>query len=223
MTIEAVSAGAAGRHGGPRAVERRTSEPPASVRRYWDPKFQAYACKVLPGEHYVTSNPDDMLVTVLGSCVAACIRDPETGFGGMNHFMLPASETGDWGATTGVAMRYGNHAMETLINTIMARGCPRGRLEIKLFGGGNVTDGTQLIGQKNANFALQYLANEGFEPAAADLGGTHPRRIHYFPATGRVKRLLLRRSSDRAVVAEERRYEARITAKPVAGEIELFE
>jgi len=204
-------------------ANRRDAEPPAAIKRYWDPKFKAYACKVLPGEQYVTSNPDDMLVTVLGSCVSACIRDPETGFGGMNHFMLPISETGDWGETTGVAMRYGNHAMEALINTVLARGCPRSRLEIKLFGGGNVTDGTQLIGQKNAEFALHYLKNDGLTPVAIDLGGDRPRRIHYFPATGKVKRLLLRRTSDREVIAEERQYKAQIVTKPVAGDIELFD
>ena len=203
--------------------DRRQPETPTNIKRYWDPKFGAFACKVLPGEHFVTSDPDDMLVTVLGSCVAACIRDPETGFGGMNHFMLPASETGNWGDMTGAAMRYGNHAMEVLINTILAKGCPRWQLEIKLFGGGNVTDGTQLIGHKNAQFALDYLKNEGFEPAAIDLGGNRPRRIHYFPATGKVNRLLLRRSSDRDIIAEERTYEAKITTKPVAGDIELFD
>ncbi len=205
------------------APDRRQPEPPHHIKRYFDPMFRAYACKVLPGEHYVTSNPEDMLVTVLGSCVSACVRDPETGFGGMNHFMLPASSTGDWGETSGVAMRYGNHAMETLINTVLVRGCPRWRLEIKLFGGGNVMDGSLLIGERNADFALHYLKNEGLEATAVDLGGKRPRRIHYFPATGKVKRLLLRRSSDGAVIANECKYKATIAGKPVAGDVELFD
>ena len=206
-----------------RGNDRRRTEPPVNIKRYFDPKFGAYACKVLPGEHYVTSNPEDMLVTVLGSCVSACIRDPETGFGGMNHFMLPSSKTGEWGKTTGVAMRYGNHAMEALINSVVVRGCPRSRLEIKLFGGANVIDASHLIGKQNADFALQYLKNEGLALDAVDLGGDRPRRIHYFPATGKVKRLLLRRTSDRSVIAEECKYKAELAGKRVAGDVELFE
>lgn len=114
----------------------------SSVHRYRDPRFDTTAVKVFPGEHYVTS-ADEMLVTVLGSCVAACIRDPAVAVGGMNHFMLPEAGTGalasadrsnsDW-CDPSFAMRYGNVAMEQLINDILARGGRRQRLEIKVFG-----------------------------------------------------------------------------------------
>ncbi len=97
-----------------------------------------------------------MIVTILGSCVAACIRDPETGVGGMNHFMLPESNSGKWGATN-ANMRYGNFAMETLVNEILKTGCPRDRLEVKLFGGGNVIPGSLKVGDQNGKFALNYL------------------------------------------------------------------
>ena len=113
---------AAGRLG-----DRRRHPTPASgpldngPRRYRDPDFDATVVKVLPGEHYVTDAPDEMVVTVLGSCVAACIRDPAIGFGGMNHFMLPESSDGTWGASSS-SMRYGNFAMEVLINEILEIG-----------------------------------------------------------------------------------------------------
>lgn len=181
---------------------------------------------VLPGRHYVTSEPNEMIVTVLGSCVAACIRDPSIGVGGLNHFLLPESENGQWGSAT-AAMRYGNHAMETLINDVIKRGGMRERLEVKVFGGGNIIDSQAMspIGTKNAEFVQKYLHNEGFTIAAKHLCGPLPRRIHYFPASGRVKMLLLRRSPDRDLLNKERDYRMKIKAESEieSGDIELFD
>ena len=119
------------------ASERRTPSgdigiPTDGQKRYFDAKKNRNVVRVLPGEHYVVKNgKDEMIVTILGSCVAACIRDPLTGIGGMNHFMLPESNTGNWGSVS-ATMRYGNFAMETLINDILKTGCPKSRLEVKL-------------------------------------------------------------------------------------------
>ncbi|MEH6404585.1 MAG: hypothetical protein V7750_14495 [Sneathiella sp.] len=190
-------------------------------RKYFDPKFNKTAVRVLPGDYYIT-NEDEMLVTVLGSCVTACIRDPKTGFGGMNHFMLPSSEDGKWGKTA-AAMRYGNHAMETLINELLKSGCAKNELEIKVFGGGNVSSSKVKIGTQNGKFVLNYLQHEELDHEAADLGGPYARRIHFFPATGIVQRLLLRRKGDTALLNDEAAYEKRIRSQPVQGEIELFE
>jgi chemotaxis protein CheD len=205
------------------AAERRIAarnEP--GVRRYFDSKYKHMVVKLLPGEHYVTGEPSEMIVTVLGSCVAACIRDPETGIGGMNHFMLPEGQAGDWRVSNSV-MRYGNHAMEVLINDIIRTGCPRERLEIKLFGGGNVLGGASNVGHRNADFVEEYLKNEGFKPVAADLRGDHARRIHYFPETGKVDRLLMRRAADRQVFTKETSYQRDISSEDDGGDIELFD
>ena len=203
------------------AVRARRSSRADGRRGYFDPKFDRFAIKVHPGEHYLTAQNDEMLVTVLGSCVSACIRDPGTGFGGMNHFMLPESETGQWGASS-AAMRYGNHAMEMLINAVISSGCPRHRLEIKLFGGSNVTGGTSGIGDQNAEFILRYMKNEGLSIAAMDLGGVKPRRIHYFPETGQVKRLFVGQKDRRNVADVEQSFRRKITDTPVGGDVELF-
>ena len=125
--------------------------------RTYDRRRGLYAVRVLPGGAYVTRRTDEMIVTVLGSCVAACIRDPASGFGGLNHFMLPESESGTWNGVS-AAMRYGNHAMEVLINEVLKSGCRRQDLEIKLFGGADLTDGPSLIGSSNVAFVLDYLA-----------------------------------------------------------------
>lgn len=187
--------------------------------RYQDRQFGCDAVKLLPGEYYVTGE-DILLVTLLGSCVSACIRDPLAGVGGMNHFMLPESEMG---AGAGSA-RYGSFAMEVLVNDLLKRGAARSRLEAKVFGGGNVLRGftTVNVGQRNAQFVLDYLAAERIGVKAEDLGDTCPRKIHYFPLSGRVlvKRLAPAHSGNE--LNQEQAYRQRLQQQPVAGDIELF-
>lgn len=191
------------------------------AHRYRDPRFDAVAVKVFPGEHYVTSDADEMLVTILGSCVSACIRDPVAAVGGMNHFMLPDSGGGTWDDVSS-SMRYGNVAMERLVNDILIRGGLRARLEIKVFGGGNVLRGSSNIGHRNATFVEDYLAAERLRIAAAHLRGDLPRRIHFFPLTGRVMLLELRSTDQRSVVELEQTYKSKLQSEPVAGSAELF-
>ena len=148
-----------------------------------------------------------MLVTVLGSCVSACIRDPVAAVGGMNHFMLPESGGSDWGAASS-GMRYGNVAMERLINDILVRGGLRQRLEIKVFGGGNVMKGTSDIGHRNASFVETYLAAESLPIAAADLRGSHGASRSLLPGD---------RSGDAAGTASRRRTMWSSTSRPATG------
>lgn len=184
---------------------------------------RTHTVRVLPGETYTTARKDEVIVTVLGSCVSACIRNPRSGMGGMNHFMLPESATGQWGEGLSAAMRYGNFAMEALINAVLKSGCARGDLEIKLFGGASLTSGPSMIGQKNSDFALRYLKEEGLRVVAMDLGGVFGRRIHYHPATGKVGRLFLKGAGKDRVAEEERRYGANLRNKPVDGDVQLFD
>ena len=116
-----------------------------NIHRHWDSSHGVFAARVLPGQYYVTDRPDEMISTLLGSCIAACIRDPAVRVGGLNHFMLPDGE----GDLDGLASRYGVHAMEHLINDILKRGGRRDRLEIKLFGGGRILSGLSDVGEKN--------------------------------------------------------------------------
>ena len=191
----------------------------APRHRFYDTANSQWLVKIFPGEFYVTPKSDEVLVTVLGSCVSACIRDPRTGIGGMNHFMLPQGDGGSW---DGQSTRYGNFAMEKLINELIKNGCPRERMEIKVFGGGNVIDSSSAIGSKNAEFVMNFLNSEGLKCAAQDLGGLHPRRIQYQPSTGKVVRRLLQVNESVLIAREEKNYASRLTSKPTAGDIELF-
>jgi len=140
--------------------------------------------KIGPGELHVSCNPDDAIATVLGSCVAACICDRVAGVGGMNHFMLPTSDTGAWGKGDG-SLRYGNFAMDQLIEAILQRGGRRDRLEVKLFGGAHLGHDPGVVGSRNARFAVDYLAREGLHLLVGELGGVCARRVLYLPVVGR--------------------------------------
>jgi len=190
-------------------------------RGFYDPITASWMIKVLPGKFYITRRADEVIVTVLGSCVSACIRDVQTGIGGMNHFMLASDAAGHWGGDQR-STRYGNFAMEKLINELIKAGCPRERMEVKVFGGGNVTDTKNQIGTQNAEFVLRYLEDEGLACSAHDLGGPYPRRIQYFPSTGRVVRKLLIGGDRDLIVREESEYAKGLAAKPTAGAVQLF-
>jgi len=204
------------------AGERQDLDPMTQswVRRY-DCEAGMVQVKIGLGDYYVTAAANEILVTILGSCVAVCMRDPVLGVGGMNHFLLAESVSGEWGGT-GAATRYGNHAMKTLINDIVARGGVRARFEVKVFGGGQVIDSSLPIGQKNVEFAEHYLSKEGMPIAAKHVGGFRPRRIHYFPHTGKVQMLQLRRDNDEALAKAEQELKRRIAIRPVEGSVDLF-
>ena len=129
---------------------------PAAGRRFFDAATAVWMMKVFPGEFYLTKEINEVLVTVLGSCVSACIRDPVVGIGGMNHFMLPQHGSGAWGNDL-KSTRFGNFAMEKLINELIKAGCVRERMEIKVFGGGNVTDSSNAVGSENAEFIMHHV------------------------------------------------------------------
>ncbi len=193
-----------------------------ATRKFFDTASQTWMVKVFPGEYFVTGKPDEVLVTVLGSCVSACIRDPRAGIGGMNHFMLPHSKAGNWAGDM-QSTRFGNFAMEKLINELLKAGCSRNSLEIKVFGGGNVTDTQNAIGTDNSDFILRYLEAEGLRITAQDLRGQLPRRIHYTPTTGKVIRRLLGTGESSAVAREEKDYVSRLSQRSTGGEIQLFD
>jgi chemotaxis protein CheD len=144
---------------------------------------------LIQGECRVSAEPGLGFSTTLGSCVAACMRDPVAKVGGMNHFLLPESSDGE-GA---VSLRYGAFAMELLVNGLLRAGARRERLEAKLFGGGRLSDGLIDIGGKNAVFARSFLEREGIRFAGGSLGGGHARRIQFWPVSGRVRQQTLAR------------------------------
>jgi chemotaxis protein CheD len=194
------------------------------LRRFWDPAHACITVKVLPGEYYV-SKQDEMISTVLGSCVSACIYDRQRGIGGMNHFMLPepmGGERGSWADTVGRAARYGNDAMEQLINAILKAGGQRADLEAKVFGGGRVLATMTDIGQRNIAFVRRYLAAEHLAVRAEDLGDVHPRHVQFFPSTGKARVKHLRGRTDGVLVDGERLYLKRLANDPIKGEVELF-
>ena len=194
------------------------------VKRLWNAKHGFFAARILPGEYYVTQ-AEEGISTTLGSCISACIRDRQIGLGGMNHFMLPAMDkrSDAWRASgLGAATRYGNYAMEHLINEIMRNGGKRENLEVKVFGGGRILEKMTDVGLRNIAFVRNYLWAEGLPVVAEDLGDIYPRQVVYFPASGRVKVKRLRSLHNNMIADVERHYVESIADKPVGGDVELF-
>ncbi len=170
---------------------------------------QSKRVNIVQGEFKVSSDRDVVLTTLLGSCVAACIRDPVTGIGGMNHFLLP----GGVGSSKD-SERLGVHLMELLLNGLMRQGAQRDRLEAKLFGGARMMSGLSDIGAKNADFAKKFLAYEGIKIVGGDTGGNQGRRIQFWPGSGRALQSYIAQAVDTLA--------PRAAARPNAGEIVLF-
>jgi chemotaxis protein CheD len=158
--------------------------------------------------------------------VSACVRDRRTGIGGMNHFMLPqdgSKGTSAWGAAVSAATRYGNVAMERLINDILKLGSSRENLEIKLVGGGKVLGASAIdIGARNIEFVRKYVTDEGFCVLGEDLGDVFPRKVQYAPATGRLRVKKLNAVHNNTLFERERTYAAVLDKESVGNDIELF-
>jgi chemotaxis protein CheD len=191
------------------------------VKIMHDHRLNRDVAMILPGEYYVSHRPM-VIYTVLGSCVAACIRDPLLQIGGMNHFMLPESQ-GALDDPLCQSARYGTFAMEVLINEILARGGQRERLEAKLFGGGHMFGHTMAdIGRTNVEFAKRYLRREGLRLIGQDVGEIYPRKIYYFTDSGRVLLKKIARLKNQTIAERERTYRQALTQAPAHQDVTLF-
>jgi chemotaxis protein CheD len=190
---------------------------------YFDRDHDIQAAKIMPGEYYATTR-DMALVTVLGSCVSACIRDKVSGIGGMNHFMLPGSGQ-DQLNPLGDSARYGTYAMEILINQLLKLGAKRSNFEAKVFGGGAVMRGFTIsnVGERNAKFVLDFLKTENIHVAAQDLLDIHPRKVYYFPNNGLVRIKRLKQVHNDTIINREAEYKLRLQFAKFEGDVELFD
>ena len=185
---------------------------------YCDYHFQYDAVKVLPGEYFVSSE-ELIIMTVLGSCISACIWDGKARAGGMNHFMLP-----DGDSTDGFG-RYGSYAMELLINEMLKKGARRESMQAKVFGGAQVMAGftTMNVGERNTKFVLDYLATERIPVVSQDVLDIHPRKVCFFPSSGKALVKRLAHSHPETLAVEERKGNATSVAKATAGgSVDLF-
>jgi chemotaxis protein CheD len=190
---------------------------PGEASFFWfEPKFQSEAVKVLPGEYFVET-ADLLIMTTLGSCIAACLWDRAARVGGLNHFMLP--EGGD------ACGRYGSYAMELLINEMMKRGASRSSMEAKVFGGGQVIAGmeTMDVGKRNTRFVRDYLKTERIPVISEDVLDIYPRKVCFFPASGKALVKRLAPTGGSALLAQERTAAQQARAAAAGGgSVDLF-
>ncbi|MEK8033097.1 chemoreceptor glutamine deamidase CheD [Ideonella sp. DXS29W] len=183
---------------------------------FYDAHFKNEAVKVLPGEYYCDSE-DLLVMTTLGSCIAACLWDRQARVGGMNHFMLPDG-AGDSG-------RYGSYAMELLINEMMKRGASRLTMEAKVFGGGAVISGMNSInvGERNTKFVMDFLSTERIPIVSKDVLDVYPRKVCFLPASGKAMVKRLAPANAEALIAQDRvAAQKAAPANTGGGSIDLF-
>ncbi|MDO9072247.1 MAG: chemoreceptor glutamine deamidase CheD [Rubrivivax sp.] len=186
---------------------------------FYDAHFRNDAVKVLPGEFFV-HDEDILVMTTLGSCIAACIWDREKRVGGMNHFLLP-----DGGSGSADSGRYGNFAMDLLIGELVKRGATRATMEAKVFGGGAVISGMNSInvGERNTSFVLDYLRTERITVVSKDVMDIYPRKVCYLPASGKAMVKRLASANTEALAAQERAAANRVApVTSTGGSVDLF-
>lgn len=196
-----------------------------SINRFWCRQESMEMVKILPGEFYVTTS-DEIIATVLGSCISVCIRDEKLGIGGMNHFMLPENnkkEDDSWKYNKiDKAARYGSDAMEHLVNELLKNGGRKKHFEIKITGGGRIMEKMSDIGKKNITFIKDYLNMEGYEINSEDVGEIYPRKVRYYPKTGKLQVKKLRSLHNDTIISRESDYKKHIEEDKIEGGVELF-
>jgi chemotaxis protein CheD len=199
-------------------LKARARRPGEASFFFFDHHFQHNAVKVLPGEYFVAQE-SLVIMTVLGSCIAACLWDTRSRVGGMNHFMLPDGDSAD---TSG---RYGSYAMELLINEMMKLGARRETLQAKIFGGAQVMHNftTLNVGERNTGFVQNYLATERIPVVSEDVMDIYPRKVVFFPVTGKVMVKRLAHAHPETLAEEVARGNAATVARTTkGGSVDLF-
>ena len=196
-----------------------------SINRYVDKSLGVITAKILPGEYYVTRN-EEMITTVLGSCISVCIYEQKIGLGGMNHFMLPqaAGINNEADDLMSESFRYGDVAMERMINDLLRNGADKDQMWFKAFGGGQIIKQMTSVGERNIKFLHKFMVMEGFKLAASDLGGPHPRKVNFFPKTGKVMVKKLQHMHNDTIAIRETQYRSKIDKPKIeSGSIDLFD
>jgi chemotaxis protein CheD len=199
-----------------KALKAQSRKPGEASFFFFDAFFKNDAVKILPCEYFVY-HEDILIMTTLGSCIAACLWDREAKIGGMNHFMLPEGDAGSG--------RYGSYAMELLINEMMKQGATRATMEAKVFGGGQVIDGmnTMNIGERNTAFVVDYLKTERIPIMSKDVLGIHPRKVCFLPASGKAMVKRLASANTAALVAQDRAaVQQAVPQSTGGGSVDLF-
>jgi chemotaxis protein CheD len=192
------------------------------INRYYDRQLNVATAKILPGEYYVTQS-SEIITTVLGSCISVCIFDLDKRVGGMNHFMLPGGNDNAIDLNS-YSFRYGDVAMERLINDVIKAGGARYNLCFKAFGGGQIIRNMTSIGTSNIDFLNKFLALEGFRLTASDMGGRHPRKVRFDPMTGKVWIKKLEHLHNDTITEREESYRKTLSNDDAsAGDVELFD
>jgi chemotaxis protein CheD len=190
--------------------------------KYFDKIENKTVVKIYSGGYYTSETKNELIVTVLGSCIACCVYDPVLKIGGMNHFLLP----GD-GSETQSSARFGVNAMELLINSMLKKGSTKDRLQVKIFGGANMMGGAARVGDKNISFIKDFLKAENLNIISEDVGGSTSRRLHFYPDEGRALVRKINQDKEQQILLQrEKDYMEKLkkeqTVQPAEDDVTLF-
>jgi chemotaxis protein CheD len=204
-------------------LRARARRPGEASFFFFDAHFRNEAVKVLPGEFFV-HDEDLLITTTLGSCIAVCLWDRERRIGGMNHFMLPDGGPAGSGARGEASGRYGDFAMDLLIGELVKRGASRQAMEAKVFGGGAVIEGmhSMNVGERNTQFAFDYLRTERIPVLSKDVLEIYPRKVCFLPASGKAMVKRLAPAHAEQWLAQDRLAQQKAQPPSAGGSVELF-
>lgn len=158
---------------------------PSHVHKHFDSKLNKMIVTLSPGGLYITNN-DELISTVLGSCISVCVRDTVNGIAAMNHFMVPDMSHENSQESNEELFRYGRYSMDYMLKQLYSLGAVTNMLEVKVFGGGAIISSVGDVGNDNINFINRYLINHQLISTNQDMGGELPRKVKFFVKTGKV-------------------------------------
>lgn len=144
-----------------------------------------------PAALFASKTPH-MVTTILGSCVAVCLYDQKLQIGGINHYMLPL-----WNGQGLASPKYGNIAIEKLIEKMVSLGCNKNGLQAKIFGGGEVIETTVTqfnIGARNIKLAYEMLEELKIPIIGQSVGGKLGRKILFNTDTFEIKQKFIQKA-----------------------------
>ena len=172
------------------------------VQRHLNTRLNKVLVTVSPGGLYITDQ-DEVISTVLGSCITVCAHDVARGIGGMNHFMVPGDAEELSNNNQEELLRLGIYSLPYLFEQLYSLGAQKNSLEVKVFGGGAIISTTGDVGKANIDFAMQYIRSNELNLVSYDVGGKLPRKVNYMPVTGQVYMKRLRALHKKVVAKRE--------------------
>ncbi|RXK02731.1 chemotaxis protein CheD [Arcobacter sp. CECT 8989] len=197
----------------------------ASISRFTQKTKGYNTHTVIGGEFAVGKDTDNIAFkTLLGSCVAIMFYDEVKKIKGMNHFLLPTTNSSN------DDMKYGLYSVEAMLNEMYKLGCDKKNMTAKISGGADIMQlnvSAVSIGHRNVEFAKDFCKSEGFKLLSEHTRGEHGRLILLADTFQTFIKVTQKSETDNKILKEEKALQTEITKAPVikeyVGGVDLFD